>query len=687
MKIILADTAGFCAGVKNIDKKVRESIDNLDNVYSFGQLIHNKDYTNWARENGLREIDSLDQVEEGSNVIIRAHGIEKEKRKKIASKANLIDGTCPILLAIYKDAINMYNNGYKIIIIGDKDHPEIIAMNSYIDNSAIIINSIEEAKEIKDLKNIFVISQTTNIREKYDSILELLRKQNINVKNKVTICNATKIRQEECKALSKRVDFMIVIGGKNSSNTDKLYQIAKENAPRAIKIENLSELSLQNVVKFNTIGVTAGASTPAWIIEEVVVGMDNFNEEFMEKVEDSMIKIYPKDIVKGTVINVKEDEVFVDIKFRSDGIVKFAEMTDEEQANPLEAFHEGDEIDVYVIKLDDGEGNVSLSTRRVEGLKNWKKLAEKFEKDEVVEVQVTGSNTGGLVVQAMGINGFIPASHIATYYVKNFKKFVGQKLDAKIISIDERKRRVVFSSKVVVEEQLNEVWDNIEVGETVKGKVVRMTDFGAFVDLGGVDGLIHVSDIAWSRIEKPSDVLEIGQEVEPVVLKANRAKNRISLGLKQLQPKPFDLFIQNNKEGDVVKGTVVNLVDFGAFVRLNEGVEGLVHVSEIAHEHVNKPSDALNKGDEIEVKILDIDEEEQRIALSMKALIAPPPKTEITREERDRLQEKRNERNKNRQKAKENVEETNDFSESGFGNSLGDLIELKIEEEKEEEDN
>ena len=249
---------------------------------------------------------------------------------------------------------------------------------------------------------------------------------------------------------------------------------------------------------------------------------------------------------------------------------------------------------------------------------------EKYEAGETVEAMITGENRGGLVANVMGINGFIPASQIATYFVKNFKQYIGQTLECKFLSVDERKRRVVLSARAVLEEQLDSVWDKIVVGETIKGKVVRMTDFGAFVDLGGVDGLIHVSDISWQRIEKPSDILEIGQEVEPIVLKANRERNRISLGLKQLMPKPFEVFKEKNKPGDVVKGTVVNLLDFGAFVRLDEGVEGLIHVSQIAHHHVEKPSDEFNIGQELEVKILEIDEERQRIALSTRALEEPP---------------------------------------------------------------
>ncbi len=421
--------------------------------------------------------------------------------------------------------------------------------------------------------------------------------------------------------------------------------------------------------------------------------MDNLtNEEFMEQVEDSMIRIYPKDIVKGTVINVKDTEVFVDIRYRADGIIKLDEMSKEEALDPTKAFEEGQEIDVFVIKLDDGEGNVALSTRRVEGLKNWKKLLGAYEQDEVVQAEVTGENTGGLVVNVMGINGFIPASQITTYFVKNFKQFVGQTLDCKIISIDEKKKRVVLSSKAILEEKLDKVWEKIVVGEKITGEVVRLVDFGAFVDLGGVDALIHVSDISWDRIEKPSDLLEVGQEVEALVLKANREKNRVSLGLKQLQEKPFDLFLKNNKVGDVVKGKVVNLLDFGGFVRLEEGVEGLVHVSQVSNEHVEKPSDVLNIGDEVEVKILEIDQDQQRISLSMRALMEPkePFKENKSFEKKERPKRERKERKVVKEQAQHNFSEDNTFG-TNFGElldglNLNDELISESEEEASEEE-
>lgn len=398
--------------------------------------------------------------------------------------------------------------------------------------------------------------------------------------------------------------------------------------------------------------------------------MDNFsNEEFMEQVEGSMIRIYPKDIVKGKVINVKDTEVFVDIKYRADGIIKLDEMSRDEAENPTKAFHEGQEVDVFVIKLDDGEGNVALSTRRVEGLKNWQKLLKSFENNEVVKAVVTGENAGGLVVSVMGINGFIPASQITTYFVKNFKQFLDKELECRILSIDEKKKRVVLSSKVLQEEVLDKVWENLVADTVVKGKVVRMVDFGAFIDLGGVDGLVHVSDISWDRIEKPSDVLSIGQEVEVKIIKVNREKNRVSLGIKQLTEKPFELFKKNNKVGDVVKGKVVNLLDFGAFVKLKEGVEGLIHVSQVSNEHVEKPSDVLNIGQEVEIKILEIDEEHQRISLSIRALMQP---IETVKENKKIEKAPKKEKPQREKVEKEVVASTEE--ESDFGSNLGDLL-------------
>ncbi|MDY3052280.1 MAG: bifunctional 4-hydroxy-3-methylbut-2-enyl diphosphate reductase/30S ribosomal protein S1 [Ndongobacter sp.] len=693
MIIKRSEQAGFCFGVRSIDERTQETLKrkaDFSHVYSYGTLIHNAQYVARRRQEGLEELTGLSELsrlDDRCAVILRAHGVTKTEREQLGKTgATIIDGTCPVLLGIYRLGQQKNREGYRIAIVGDPNHPEIIAMRSYFDERTVVLHTIEEAETFFSEAPLFVLSQTTNRPEFFNAMVEALRTHNtVSVRN--TICHATQDRQQAAAELAKEVDCMVVIGGKHSSNTQKLVQVAEKTGKYTLHIEVLEDLPLQKVQNFNTIGVTAGASTPDWIIEEVVEGMDNLsNEEFMEQVEGSMIKIYPKDIVKGTVIAVKDDEVFVDIKFRADGIIKTDEMTDGERADTHSAFHEGEEIDVYVIKLDDGEGNVVLSTRRVEGLKNWQKLVDQYEAAATVEAKVTGENTGGLVVNVMGINGFIPASQITTYYVKNFKQFIGETLECKIISIDEKKRRVVLSSRALKEEQLDAIWEGIVVGERVKGTVVRMTEFGAFVDLGGVDGLIHVSDISWDRVGKPSDVLEIGQEVEPIVLKANRERNRISLGLKQLAPKPFELFFQNNKVGDVVSGTVVNLLDFGAFVRLPEGVEGLVHVSQISNHHVEKPSDELTVGNEVQVKILEIDAEKQRIALSIRALQEPPVAQESSAPaERPQRDDSRFERKPKKERKvqqprpeQERVSTISFDTSSDIGTNLGDLISAKL---------
>ena len=695
MNIQVADHAGFCFGVREIDRKASDALSRANgrSVYSYGPLVHNVQYVDRREKEGIHVLHSLHeakQLDEQSILLLRAHGVTVEERKQLeATGAEIVDGTCPVLLNIYRLLQKKQEEGYRCVIVGDPNHPEVIAMRSRLDEDALVLSSPQDAASVRSKKPLFAVSQTTNREDYFEDVIAAIPKE-VKITVQKTICRATEERQKACAKLAREVDLMIVIGGKHSSNTNKLRQVAKKETKNVQQIEVFNDFALQNHPILNRIGITAGASTPDWIIEEVVRGMENFTkEDFMEQIEDSMVKIYPRDIVKGTVISVKDDEVYVDIRYRADGIIKTDEMTDEERGNTHEHFHEGEEIDVYVIKLDDGEGNVMLSTRRVEGLKNWTKLMEKYEAGETVEALITGDNNGGLVANVMGINGFIPASQIATYFVKNFKQYIGQTLECKFLSVDERKRRVVLSARAVLEEQLDSVWEKIVVGETIKGKVVRMTDFGAFVDLGGVDGLIHVSDISWQRIEKPSDVLEIGQEVEPIVLKANRDRNRISLGLKQLMPKPFEIFKQNHKPGDVLKGTVVNLLDFGAFVRLDDGVEGLIHVSQIAHHHVEKPSDEYNIGQELDVKILEIDEERQRIALSTRALEEPTVEAKQDGEGEERKAEPRHidaskfERREAAPKAKQpkqprerrKPQATLDFDQSDdIGTNLGDLI-------------
>lgn len=686
MKIIVAKNSGFCNGVRrSVDLANKASEKNIK-TYTLGPLVHNPTQVKMLEEKGIGVIDENEALNlKNSQIIIRSHGVSEKLKDDLRKNSNeVIDATCPVLINIYKKIKEKEKEGYTIIIIGDKDHPEIKAMASYV-NNGIIIKNETEAKNITNMSKLYVVSQTTNRIDFFENIAHELEKTNDDVVIENTICNATRLRQEACKSLSKEVDCMIVVGGFNSSNTNKLYQIAQKYCKNVKRIETVKDLPLQKLSNFNIIGVIAGASTPDQVIEEVVNRMDDLtNEELMNSIEDSMKKIYPRDVINGTIIDVKDDEVFVDIQYRADGIVKLDEMSEEQRENPKDHFEIGQEVEVYVIKLDDGEGNVALSTRRVEGMKNWKTLREAFENEQTVEGEITGANKGGLTARVMGINGFVPASQIAPYFVKNFKKFVGEHWDLKIISIDERKNRLVLSRKDIVEEKLDEQWDELEEGQVITGKVARLTDFGAFVEIGSLDGLLHVSDISWTRVEHPRDVLNIGDDIEVKILKLNKEKNRISLGRKQLLEKPFAEFANEHEVGDVITGKVVNLLDFGAFVEVSEGVEGLIHVSEISWDHVEKPSDELNVGDEVEVKILSIDPEEEKIGLSIKALKEAPERSE--RKPRRNFEENKNRSNAKAKRKAEKKESNNEFGDNDLNNNIGFAIEevlsgIEIEDE------
>lgn len=685
MKITIAENLGFCFGVQNAFNESTKALQK-DVCYINGDLVHNENVVNYLEKLGLKKYET--NIPRNKKVIIRSHGVCKEiKEKLIANQNEIIDLTCPCLKAIYKNIIKWYNNNYKIVIVGNKSHPEVKAMNSLINYNAIVVATTKEASEIFGYNNLYVISQTTNILEKFLDISDIINSNNKNVIIENTICAATRKRQDSAYELAKRTNAMIVIGSKTSSNSNKLFEICKKVNNNTFFINSAKELDLSKILKYNNIGITAGASTPSWIIEEVASLMENLSkDEFMEQVEDSITRVSPRDIVKGEIIYVTDDEVIVNIGYKADGIVKLDELSTDENVKPKDLYKEGQEIEVYVIKLDDGEGNVVLSTRRVESLKNWETLVEDYKNENTVTVKITKDIKGGLLGIVKGVVAFLPGSQITTHFVKDFSKYIGMDLDCKIISIDEKKRRLVVSRKVIEEaenqKKLEEAWSKLEEGQVLTGKVARLTDFGAFISLGDIDGLAHVSDISWNRINKPSDVLTVGDEVEVLILKLNDEKKRISLGIKQLTKKPFEQFMEDNKVGDVVKGTVVNLVDFGAFVRLKEGVEGLIHISQISHNHIEKASDELNVGQEVDVKILEINPEEKRIALSIKALTEPPKREDAPiSDDGNKPQRPRRKRNENREKKR--TKEIEGFKNEDLDTSIGALLDFKFSDSEE----
>lgn len=629
MKVIIADHSGFCFGVKRAIDIASTELESEDKrIYSYGPLIHNPQEVNRLEKEGLRTIDDYRDVDEGK-IIIRSHGVPKNQEEDMKSKGlEVIDTTCPYVKAVHKRVEDYSLKGYTIAIIGDPNHPEVIGIKGYAQGDVFIINSLEEVEKLPALKRVCVVSQTTNRKEKFDSLVEAIEKKAEEAKVFNTICNATKNRQEAARQVAQMVDAMIVLGGKMSSNTKKLAEISRKYCPHVYHIESIKELSLQDLKKFNTIGITAGASTPDWIIKEAVEAMENLNNdqmnnEMMEAIENTFTRIYPGQIIKGEVLFVTDNEVMVNINYRSDGIITKEELTDDPDVNPKDLYKEGDEIEVFVVRMDDGEGNVVLSSKRVEDLKQWDVLEEKFKNKEKIEVKVLKAVKGGLIATYNGgLNGFIPASQVSVKYVSELESYVGQKFPVEIIEIDREKKRLIFSRKEVerkeIEAKKEALWDSLEEGKIIEGEVVRLTDFGAFVDLGGVDGLIHISDLSWFRVKHPSDVVKPGDRVEVKVLSFDKEKNRISLGLKQTVDEPWVVFTKSVNVGDIVEGEVVNLQDFGAFVRLESGVDGLLHVSQISNKHIAKPSDVLEVGQKVKVKVLDINEKDRKISLSMK---------------------------------------------------------------------
>jgi len=624
VEIIIADNAGFCFGVKRAIDMANSHLTNLDRVvYSLGPLIHNPQEVKRFAEKGLVAVEHLNEIS-GGKVIIRSHGVSRAVVDELDEMdLEVIDTTCPYVKSVHRRVEEFQKQGYNIVIIGDANHPEVIGINGWCNNEAYIINSEEDAKSLPMMDKICVVSQTTNTQNKFDTLSKIVSEKGDELKIFNTICNATNLRQQSCKEVASKVDAMIVIGGYHSSNTKKLAEISRENCENVYHIEIPNELDLEGLKSFKKIGITAGASTPDWIIKEVIRTMDNINNnEMMEAIESSFTRVHRGDILKGEILFVTDNEIMVNIGYKSDGIIKREELSDDPDVKPKNLYKQGDEIDVFVVKLDDGEGNVVLSLKKVEDFKNWDIVEKLFEDKERVECKVINVIKGGLSILVHGLNGFMPASQVSVNYISDLSPYRGKTLIAKIIDFDKSKRRIILSRKVIEREELNnkrkELWASLEVDKVIEGTVQRLADFGAFVDLGGVDGLIHISDLSWNRIKHPSEAVHEGQIVNVKVLSFDKEKNRISLGLKQTIEEPWVAFSNKVSIGDIVEGTVVNLLDFGAFIRLKEGVDGLLHVSQISKEHVEKPSDVLKIGDLVNVKVIDINGEDKKISLSLK---------------------------------------------------------------------
>ncbi|WP_191344840.1 bifunctional 4-hydroxy-3-methylbut-2-enyl diphosphate reductase/30S ribosomal protein S1 [Anaerotignum lactatifermentans] len=639
--IRVAESAGFCFGVKRAIEMAYEAIGVEPKIYSYGQLIHNKTVTDDLASKGLEIVENLDGLTEGT-LLIRSHGVGKALYDEAEAKGlKILDGTCPFVKKIHNIVHDKLAEGMGIIIVGDGTHPEVIGINGWCENAAVILEDEEAAKtkEIPEKEKYAVVVQTTFRQAKLDKILEILQDRGVNMEVHNTICSATEKRQTEAEELSKTVDKMIVIGGKNSSNTQKLVEICAKNCGNTVHIETICDLVLNNFGKDDKIGITAGASTPPAIIKEVVVTMSEALENavqnlegseeatFEQMLEESLVTLHTGDVVKGTVIQVVNEEVSVNLGFKSDGIIARGEFSSDPTVIPSKTVQPGDEIEVFVVRVNDGDGNVMLSRKRIEAQKGIEEIEAAYNDKAVVTGTVTNVVKGGLIAVVNGVNVFIPSSQVSNRFIEDLSVFNGQELEFNIIEVDRVKRRFIGGRKALVEQEIAAkraaLFETIQAGSRVNGTVSRLTDFGAFVDLGGVDGLIHISEMSWGRISNPKEVLKEGQEVEVFVLDVDKEKGKISLSLKDADKNPWKLAAEKYAVGSIVEGKVVRMVPFGAFVELEPGVDGLVHISQIANKHVVKPEDELKVGEIINVKVLEVNPEQKKISLSKRQADAP----------------------------------------------------------------
>ncbi len=633
MKIEIADKAGFCFGVARAVKIAYENAETESKTACFGMLIHNRDVTGGLEDRGVYTIDDISDAKPDMNIIIRAHGIPKTTQEALEAKgANIIDATCPFVKKIHSIVNDAYAKGNTIIIVGDPNHPEVKGINGWCENSAYIISSEEEIEQFAqktDIKFVTVVAQTTIRKDFFKKIINFLKKHFTNVEIFDTICSATDERQKAAEDLASRADFMIVIGGAESSNTRKLYELCKEHCENTVCVENAKEL--KNYINKGLIpetkklvGITAGASTPDTVIKEVYLTMAENNEmNFAEALEETLKPIKSGEVVKGVVIGVTPTEVRVDIGNKYDGVIPVDELTDEVNPDVESLVKIGEEVEVYVVHVSDRDGVVTLSKKKIDAVKGMEELKVDFENSEILTGRVIELVKGGVVTIVKGVRVFIPASECAERYINDLGVLLGTEQKFRIIKMDVDRRgrqKVVGSIKSVAKEESEkaaaEFWASAEEGKQYKGVVKSLTSFGAFVDLGGVDGLIHISELAPTRISHPSEAVKVGDEIEVYIKELDKEKNRISL-VKELKEQKAAEFWASAEVGKQYVGTVKSLTSFGAFVDLG-GVDGLVHISELSWQRVSHPSEVVKVGDQIEVYIKELNQETGKISLGYK---------------------------------------------------------------------
>ena len=627
MEINIAKSAGFCFGVRRaVDTVYKESA--KKNVYTYGPIIHNDEVVADLERQGVGVINDSNEFRSlgKETIIIRSHGVPKAIYDEIADAGlDLVDATCPFVRKIHRIVEKESGDGRVVIIVGNNHHPEVEGIMGWCHTTPIVIENREQAEAIAvdaDTK-LSIVSQTTFNYNKFQYLVEIISEKGYDINVFNTICNATEERQKETRELAMRSDAMIVIGGRHSSNTQKLFEISKKECSNTFYIQTKNDLNMEDFHNIGILGITAGASTPNNIIKEVHESMAEMS--FDQMLEESFKTIRNGEVVQGTIIDVKEDEIILNIGYKSDGIITRNEYSNDQNLDLTTVAKVGDEMEAKVLKVNDGEGQVLLTYKRLKAEKGNKRLEEAFNNKEVLKATVAKVLDGGLSVVVEDTRVFIPASLVSDTYEKNLKKYDGQEIEFVITEFNPRKRRIIGDRKqlLVAEKKAKQeaLFARIEVGMTVEGTVKNVTDFGAFIDLGGADGLLHISEMSWGRVENPKKVFTVGEQVK--VLIKDIQGEKIALSLKFPETNPWLTADEKYAVGNVVTGKVARMTDFGAFIELESGVDALLHVSQIAKEHIEKPSDVLKVGEEITAKVVDFKKDERKISLSIKALDTP----------------------------------------------------------------
>ena len=637
MRVIQAQSAGFCYGVERAVRMAEEAAA-AGGCVMLGSIIHNDSVVRRLEALGARQVQSAGEVQPGETVLIRAHGEPVETYRTLEARgARVLDATCPHVLRIHRLVERAEQEGRTPLIIGEDHHPEVIAAASRSSRSVVLGNAEELAEWLaavpaRRTERLLAVAQTTCIRSIWEKCVNFLKKECTNAEIFDTICDATQKRQSEAADIAGRVDVMVVVGDRKSANTKHLSEICSTRCARVYQIEGAEELRADFLNGCSVAGLTAGASTPAGIIKEVYATMSDeiknveaTEESFEEMLEKSFKTLNTGEKVTGIVTAIGPTEVQVDLGCKQAGYISVDELSADPNVKPEDVVKVGDEIETYIIRVNDVEGYAMLSKKRLDAVKVWEDIEKAREEKTTLEGKVTEENKGGIVVNVKGVRVFVPASQSGLPRGAELSTMIGQTVSLRITEVNRARRRVVGSIKAVTYEARQaaqaEIWNNIEVGKRYTGTVKSMTSYGVFVDIGGVDGMVHISELSWSRIKNPAEVVSVGDTLDVYVISFDPEKHKISLGVKDRSCNPWDKFMETYHVGDVANVRIVKLMTFGAFAEVVPGVDGLIHISQIADRRIEKPGDVLSEGQMVDAKITAIDEEKQKISLSIRALL------------------------------------------------------------------